>query len=800
MLSIKKFIIIFLLCLYSTSAHADKELTSGEGIDDASVPGVSVTLSLEQATSSNLGGVTLDATDFSVTAGDVTLGSSPTISTTLTVGGSVIRSPGTKTICSSTNTDIASKSCDGVSDGGADDVQFQALFDGILASNANFGNILTTAGTFTFDAPVIIKGSSSPYTRVGITCVEGAGTTITASNSFVGNNLFEFTETANDPTAAFFMDNCFLAGNKSNVTIGAFDTKVGGVNNVPLWDLQLHKVIMFDFGANVLTIDNPWGFVFENSQIEDSDECGIVISQGGTGIGNAKTGGGQIIGSKIIQVGQDASPACLAAIKLDGVIGIRIIGNELSTQATSGYGVMLVNAERNMILGNDFASGDNRKNGISIDINSDMNVVDSNHFEGLTQGIVSLSLSQNVITSNLFTNISSTELNLASGSKIVKMNNQGDDIPTNSDTPIRVIGGTQFVSASEAPLAGMNLTDSQFRFTDAAGAETSSHHIDGTLRSVGRLQLASFTDASASCAAVDSDRLFGDKDCDAVKDAGEEFLDSTGGGAFSDASDPVVLNTTTKDVVIGAIQLNSAKLTVKADADQTILSLQATLGQTANLIDAEDSLGNDLFVVTNAGTIESTSSGLSSITFANSMSLTGSASDAITLNGTFKFVDLIDVSRDQNLFITTKGTMQAVAADIGARVFHTQDNTMTNNVYTVLDFNSERWDTDSIHNPSSNSTRLTATTAGKYFINCTVTFDADTTGQRIIAIQESVDSEFIAQNSSGASDGSRRLSVSTVFDLAATQYVECFGFQNSGGNLDIAPAAKSSAEFSMQKF
>lgn len=45
-----------------------------------------------------------------------------------------------------------------------------------------------------------------------------------------------------------------------------------------------------------------------------------------------------------------------------------------------------------------------------------------------------------------------------------------------------------------------------------------------------RYQLPSSTTASASCASVDSDRWYGDVDCDGVKDVGEEYFDEASGG------------------------------------------------------------------------------------------------------------------------------------------------------------------------------------------------------------------------------------------------------------------------------
>lgn len=75
----------------------------------------------------------------------------------------------------------------------------------------------------------------------------------------------------------------------------------------------------------------------------------------------------------------------------------------------------------------------------------------------------------------------------------------------------------------------------------------------------------------------------------------------SGSGAFSDASDPVVLNTTTKDVVIGTGQVNGSKLTVDGDADQTQVTIQGNATQTNPLLVFEDSAGTVLASVDEAG-------------------------------------------------------------------------------------------------------------------------------------------------------------------------------------------------------
>ena len=72
--------------------------------------------------------------------------------------------------------------------------------------------------------------------------------------------------------------------------------------------------------------------------------------------------------------------------------------------------------------------------------------------------------------------------------------------------------------------------------------------------------------------------------------------------------------------------------------------------------------------------------------------------------------------------------------DIGARAHHSSNQSITNNTFTVLSLNSERWDTDSIHDNSTNNSRLTCNTAGKYIITAGVYWGQDTSGERVLEI------------------------------------------------------------------
>ena len=82
------------------------------------------------------------------------------------------------------------------------------------------------------------------------------------------------------------------------------------------------------------------------------------------------------------------------------------------------------------------------------------------------------------------------------------------------------------------------------------------------------------------------------------------WIQITGGtGAFDDSGDPVVLNTPSKDVVVGAAQKNTSKLTIDGDADQVQVTIQGHSTQTTDLFVVEDSAGVDLFTVDNTARV-----------------------------------------------------------------------------------------------------------------------------------------------------------------------------------------------------
>ncbi len=138
-----------------------------------------------------------------------------------------------------------------------------------------------------------------------------------------------------------------------------------------------------------------------------------------------------------------------------------------------------------------------------------------------------------------------------------------------------------------------------------------------------------------------------------------------------------------------------------------------------------------------------------------------------------------------------------------ARVYNNAAISITNATETALTFNSERYDTDGIHDTGINTGRLTCQTAGKYHIYANLQFAQNTTGVRYaylrlngttkIAVQRMPNDAGVAIN--GVNAGS--FCISTTYQLAAADYVEVVVYQNSTVALNVESDGNWSPEFGM---
>ncbi len=137
----------------------------------------------------------------------------------------------------------------------------------------------------------------------------------------------------------------------------------------------------------------------------------------------------------------------------------------------------------------------------------------------------------------------------------------------------------------------------------------------------------------------------------------------------------------------------------------------------------------------------------------------------------------------------------------GASVYHNANQSTNNVTTTTLAMNSERWDTDNCHDNTTNNSRLTCKTAGKYLIVGGIRWAANATGYRVSIIKlngitEIGENRFMAVTTGGSCTSCR---TAAIRDLAINDYVELIAFQNSGGALNCEYDPQNSCEFAMMR-
>ena len=121
---------------------------------------------------------------------------------------------------------------------------------------------------------------------------------------------------------------------------------------------------------------------------------------------------------------------------------------------------------------------------------------------------------------------------------------------------------------------------------------------------------------------------------------------------------------------------------------------------------------------------------------------------------------------------------------VGCALYKSATQTCNNGANTVLTWENEYLDTDAFHSTSSNTSRITVPSgkAGKYLVAAQTNYTADTTALQNLTIIKN--GSMIVTNVYGNSRWfSRSMAVSTVVDLAATDYIEVQVTVSGGSNL-----------------
>jgi hypothetical protein len=133
------------------------------------------------------------------------------------------------------------------------------------------------------------------------------------------------------------------------------------------------------------------------------------------------------------------------------------------------------------------------------------------------------------------------------------------------------------------------------------------------------------------------------------------------------------------------------------------------------------------------------------------------------------------------------------ATFVGCRLTKSADQTISNATFTAISFNGEDFDTDAFHDNSTNNSRITIPSGkgGKYLFTVSGYFADNATGTRTTALYKN-GSLLSKARCIWRREG---LGISAVLSLVATDYIELFVYQDSGGNLDVNDATSIQASF-----
>lgn len=132
-------------------------------------------------------------------------------------------------------------------------------------------------------------------------------------------------------------------------------------------------------------------------------------------------------------------------------------------------------------------------------------------------------------------------------------------------------------------------------------------------------------------------------------------------------------------------------------------------------------------------------------------------------------------------------------ATVGASVNRVGPQTIANATDTAIDWTSELWDTDTIHDNVVNPSRLTVPTGqdGKWLWSSSVLLTPHATGARRFSVRVNGTRRHAIYNEPGAANY-RPLQLAVVLDLSSGDYVQAYVEHSAGTNLNADDAGLGS--------
>ena len=123
----------------------------------------------------------------------------------------------------------------------------------------------------------------------------------------------------------------------------------------------------------------------------------------------------------------------------------------------------------------------------------------------------------------------------------------------------------------------------------------------------------------------------------------------------------------------------------------------------------------------------------------------------------------------------------------GVSLYKSTAQTVSNTTFTAITWDSERYDTDSYHNNSTNTSRITIPSgkSGYYILTGSNVWDVNATGNRGLELRKNGTSLYYLFFQDGFASNDGTYPFTSTINLTAGDYIEVFCWQSSGGNLNL---------------
>ena len=154
--------------------------------------------------------------------------------------------------------------------------------------------------------------------------------------------------------------------------------------------------------------------------------------------------------------------------------------------------------------------------------------------------------------------------------------------------------------------------------------------------------------------------------------------------------------------------------------------------------------------------------------------------------------------------LTVSGGVPSWATPAGSAVkacalYKSANQSISNNTLTAVTFNSEFFDTNSFHSTVTNTSRITVPTTGYYQVNGILTWRANTNAGDLYSYLKVNGTTNLATPwiESGAANDGVTISISTIANLTANDYLELYVLQLTGISKDLWANTAQDCTFSV---